>query len=170
MISIDIAQQLVPNPLTMLTQLCATAVLFYFIRKHLWSAAREMMAKRSEAVHATLTDAEKYLEDAKVNEEAAKEEVAKARSKSQDILLRTEQEAKELRSDIMLQAQKDAERVLEKARIEIDLEKKQMRDEMVEEMIDVAMSATEKLISDKVDQSQDQKSIERFVREMSKPA
>lgn len=167
MISIDIAQQLVPNPLTMFTQLCATAVLFYFMRKYLWGSVKEMLEKRSTAVQSTLTDAEKYLEDAKEDKEAARAEIAKARGLSQDILAKTEQEAKELRDEIVTQAKKDATRALDKARDEIEIEKKQMRDEMVNEMIEVAMSATEKLIGTKVNDTQDQKTIERFVQEMS---
>ncbi len=167
MIDIDIAQQLFPNPATMIIQLCATAVLFYFVRKYLWGPARELMNKRSEAVQSTLTDAEKYLEEAKGKQKEAHEEVSQSLVKSQNILSKTEQEAKALRDDIVEQAKKDATLKLEKAREEIAIEKKQMRQEMVEEMIDVAMSATQKLINEKVDQEQDQKAIERFVKEMS---
>lgn len=170
MINIDIAQQLFPNPLTMFTQLCATAILFYFVKKFLWASARDMMEKRSSAMQATLTDAEKHLNDAKESKKVADDEILMARSRSQDIISRAEAEAKELRDEIVLQAKKDADRTLEKARDEITLEKKQMRDEVVGEMISVAMSATEKLISEKVDQQTDQKSIERFVKEMSDQA
>lgn len=165
MINIDVAQQLFPNPLTMLTQLCATGVLFYFVRKYLWNTAREMMSKRAEAVQATLIDAEKYLSSAKENQETTKEELKKVRNKSQEILMKSEKEAKDLREELLTQAKKDAERTLEKAREEIAHEKRQMREDMVEEMISVAMSATEKLISEKVNHTQDQKAIERFVKE-----
>lgn len=168
MIDIDIAQQLFPNPLTMVTQLCATAVLFFFVFKFLWEPARELMEKRSNAVHAKLSDAEVYLNQAKDKKDEAHREVSKAVNKSHEIINKAEDEAKSVRNEIIETAKKEADSKLEKAREEIVIEKQQMRDEMVTEMINVAMLATEKLISEKVDSKQDQVAIERFVKEINK--
>lgn len=168
MIDIDIAQQLFPNPLTMVTQLCATAVLFFFVYKYLWDPARELMEKRSNVVHAKLSDAERFLLEAKDKKDEAHQEVSKAVSKSHEIINKAENEAKSVRNEIIETAKKEADSKLEKAREEIVIEKKQMRDEMVSEMINVAMLATEKLISEKVDSAQDQIAIEKFVKEINK--
>ncbi|MFV0379662.1 MAG: F0F1 ATP synthase subunit B [Anaerorhabdus sp.] len=168
MIDIDIAQQLFPNPLTILIQLTSTGILLFFIRKYLWSAARDLMQKRSDVVHAKMVEAQENLDDAKKSADSAKNEIDIARSKAIDIVAKAETDAKEVSNSIVLKAQKDAELKLEKARDEIKIEKNQMREEVVSQMIDVAMSATEKLIGDKVDTQSDKQSIEKFVKEMSK--
>lgn len=168
MIDIDIAQQLFPNPTTMLIQLCATGVLFYFIKKYLWKPAREMMAKRADFVHEKLNDAELQLTDAKEKNKSAHEEVSKAVFKSQEIITKAEKEARNSRDEILEQAKKDAAYKLEKAQDEIAKERNQMREEMTEEMVDVALLAAEKLISGKVDRDVDQKTIERFVMESNR--
>ncbi len=36
MLEVDIIGQLIPNPLTMVVQLCSTAVLFLLAKKFLW--------------------------------------------------------------------------------------------------------------------------------------
>ena len=109
MIDIDIAQQLFPNPLTMVTQLCATAVLFFFVFKFLWEPARELMEKRSNAVHAKLSDAEVYLNQAKDKKDEAHREVSKAVNKSHEIINKAEDEAKSVRNEIIETAQKEAD-------------------------------------------------------------
>ncbi|SJZ39573.1 F0F1 ATP synthase subunit B [Anaerorhabdus furcosa] len=167
MIDIDIAQQLFPNPLTMFIQLCATGVLFFFAYKFLWDPARALLAKRSDFVHTKLSEAERSLQEARSERQKAHDEVSNAYHKSQEIIAKAENEAKAVKEDILEQAKNEATSKLEKAREEIAIEKSQMREGMVDEMVTVAMLATEKLISEKVDSTYDQKTIENFVKEMS---
>ncbi|MEG0077149.1 F0F1 ATP synthase subunit B [Anaerorhabdus sp.] len=167
MIDIDIANQLFPNPTTMVIQLLATGVLFFFVYKYLWDPARDMLEKRSHVMHLKLQEAETKLEEAQSDRQRAHDEVSNAYHKSQEIIAKAENEAKNVKEDILEQAKVEATTKLEKAREEIALEKHQMREEMVDEMVTVAMLAAEKLISEKVDSSQDQKVIEDFVKEMS---
>ncbi|MEF9968326.1 MAG: hypothetical protein RR766_07400, partial [Longicatena sp.] len=87
--------------------------------------------------------------------------------KSQEIIAKAENEAKNVKEELLEQAKKEAASKLEKAREEIAIEKNQMREGMVDEMVTVAMLAAEKLISEKIDSEQDQKIIENFVKEMS---
>lgn len=168
MINIDIAEQLFPNPLTMITQLLATGILFFFVYRFLWNPAREMLAKRAEFVQSELTNAENAKKDAENNLKAAKEEISKAVTTSKDIVSRAEKEAIDVKEELIQKAQKEAQAKLDKAREEIEIEKKQMRSEMIEEMVDVAMYATEKLIGEKADETYDKKAIDKFVKEVTK--
>ena len=54
MITIDIVEQLIPNPLTMLVQLCSTLVLFLLMKKYLWSSVKEYLKKRAEKMQEDL--------------------------------------------------------------------------------------------------------------------
>jgi F-type H+-transporting ATPase subunit b len=167
MIDIDIASQLFPNPMTMLLQLLATGILFFFVYRFLWNPARNMLEKRSNVMHEKLGDAQKKLEEAQSDRQRAHDEVSNAYHKSQEIIAKAENEAKNVKEELLEQAKKEAASKLEKAREEIAIEKNQMREGMVDEMVTVAMLAAEKLISEKIDSEQDQKIIENFVKEMS---
>ena len=45
---IDVMGQLFPDPLTVVTQLCATAILFFVLLKLVWKPAKKIMDARSE--------------------------------------------------------------------------------------------------------------------------
>lgn len=168
MIDINIAEQLFPSPESMVVQLCATAILFYFLKKYLWGPARDLMEKRSASLHATVTEAEDKLQNALKTQAEADQRVKDSYKTSSEIIAKAENEAKNVREELIHKAKKEADSKLEKARIEIDKQKQQMRNDMIEEMIDVAMVASEKLIEDKVDESYDKQAIEKFVKEVSK--
>ena len=55
MIDIDVIGQLLPNPITMLTQLCSTLVLFLVIKKFLWKSITGMLDRRAEKMQEELT-------------------------------------------------------------------------------------------------------------------
>lgn len=166
MIDIDIVGKLLPNPLTMIVQLCSTAVLFYFVIKLLWNPARKMLQTRADYAQAKLDDAQSALDQAQLDRQTARQEIHTAAETSRKIVENAESEGVAVRDKIVTAAKIEANRKLESARQEIEQEKRQMRAELVEEMVDVAMSAAEKLIGEKVDASSDQQEVERFVREM----
>ena len=58
MIDIDVIGQLLPNPITMLTQLCSTLVLFLVIKKFLWKSITGMLDRRAEKMQEELTASE----------------------------------------------------------------------------------------------------------------
>ena len=48
MIDIDIVEQLIPNPMTMLVQLCSTLVLFLLMKKFLWKSVKNFLDVRAD--------------------------------------------------------------------------------------------------------------------------
>ena len=167
MISIDIIGQLLPNPITMLVQLCSTLVLFLVVKKFLWTSVVNMLDKRSEAMQSELTQAKALHEEAEIANAQAKAKLKEASASGDLIINKAVEEGKAKREEILANAKKEAEDKLESARREIEYEKKQMRDDMVKEMVDVAMSAAEKLIQDKTVSEDDEAAIKRFVKEVS---
>ena len=54
---IDVMGQLFPDPLTVVTQLCATAILFFVLLKLVWKPAKKIMDARSEYEQKKINDA-----------------------------------------------------------------------------------------------------------------
>lgn len=167
MIDIDIIGQLLPNPVTMLVQLCSTLVLFLVVKRFLWNSVVNMLDKRSEAMQSELNEAEMLKKQAEMANEEAKKQLKEASDTSKMIVAKAENEGKAVKEQLLASAKKEAEDKLASARREIEYEKKQMRSEMISEMVEVAMVATEKLIQEKADAKEDQAAIERFVKEIS---
>lgn len=166
MITIDVIGQLIPNPMTMLTQLCCTLVLFLFVKKFLWTSVTNFIEKRSEEMQHDLKASAKARSEAEADREAARAEVRQARETSRKILERVKDESEVLKSSIVAQAKKEADLKLEAAEREIEAQKKQAHNEMVHEMVSVAMAAAEKLINEKADAQDDARIIEEYVRDV----
>ena len=166
MITIDVIGQLIPNPITMLTQLCSTLVLFLFVKKFLWTAVTNFIDRRSEAMQNDLRLSAEAKKDAEADREAARAEVRQARETSRKILEKVKDESEVLRTSIVNQAKKEAELKMESAEREIEAQKKQAHDEMVHEMVSVAMAAAEKLMNEKADAQDDARIIEEYVRDV----
>ncbi len=166
MITIDVIGQLIPNPMTMLTQLCSTLVLFLFVKKFLWTSVTNFLDARSAAMQQDLKASAEARSEAEADREAARAEVRQARETSRKILERVKDESEALRTSIVSQAKKEAELKVEAAEREIEAQKKQAHNEMVHEMVSVAMAAAEKLMNEKADAQDDAKIIEEYVRKV----
>lgn len=165
MIDIDVIGQLIPNPITMLTQLCSTLVLFLCVKKFLWKSVQNMLKARSMKMQEELLQSEKAKEEALKDREMAKSELKEAAAQSQRMIEQATSEAKQVKAEIITKAKDEAEDQLSKARGQIAQERAKMQSEIHREMVEVAMCAAEKLITTKSDEEEDRRAIESFVKE-----
>lgn len=161
----DIQGVLFPNWITMLVQLCSTLVLFLLCKKLLWKPARDILAKRRDKMNENLMSSQKLREDASVELDKAKEELEHARNRSGEIVESARKEAENLRAEIVNKANSEASAKLALADKEIEQKERDAQDRIHDEMVDVAMAAVSKLMSDKATSSDDKKAIEDFIGE-----
>ncbi len=166
-IEVDVASQLFPNPFTMAFTLLVTAVLFFFIYKFVFDPARAMIQKRQALMAAELSDAAKAKEEASIDREKAKEEIFKARDMASEIIADAKLKADETKGEILKSANDKADDMYRKAKDRILKEEKEMREGLNDEIVDVALEASKKLLGDKDLSKQDEEAIDRFIRELS---
>ena len=56
MLNVDIIGKLIPNPITLLVQLCSTAVLFFLAKKFLWKSVLNWMTARTDRMQTDLAE------------------------------------------------------------------------------------------------------------------
>ena len=83
---IDILGQLVPNVWTALTQLCATAVLFFLMYKLAWKPVKKILDARSEYESSRLSEADRLREESERLNADAKASIDEAQQQAQQIL------------------------------------------------------------------------------------
>jgi len=166
--NIDVLEKMLPNILTVLTQLGATFILFYFIKKLAWKPVREIIQKRSEAEQNKLIEAQRLKEESEKINIQAKQELQQAGADAKQLISVGRSEAERVKSELLEAAKKKSEEQLDDARKEIEYEKVLMRTELHNEMVDVALMAAEKLLSEKFDEKRDRQEIEKFVKEVVK--
>ena len=116
MIDIDVIGQLLPNPITMLTQLCSTLVLFLVIKKFLWKSITGMLDRRAEKMQEELTASEQARQQAQQDRENARQELKEAVTRSQTMIEKATVEAKSVREEIVRKAKTEADDQIIRAR------------------------------------------------------
>ncbi len=168
MIDIDIIGQLFPNPLTVVVQLCSTAVLFLIVRKFLWGTVTKFLDQRGEKLQEDLTAAEEAKTAALEDRTKALEQLHEASKKSEDIVGAAVKEAKSQKEQILQDAKGQAAATVKRAQEQIEAERQEMYKSMRTEMVNVALDAAEKLIGEKSDTEMDRDAVNAFVREAEK--
>ncbi|MDO4500790.1 MAG: F0F1 ATP synthase subunit B [Erysipelotrichaceae bacterium] len=166
--NVDVQGSLFPNLISMITQLCATGLIFLAVKKWLWKPVRNILEKRACAMQESLDSAFKTNEEAKANLDDAKEELKKAKKDSLDIIAGAKKEADALKAELIVDAKKQAQAKIDEADKRIEAAKKEMTNELHDEIVNVAMAAVEKLLEEKVNEATDRESIDKFVKEAGK--
>jgi len=136
------------------------------MKKYLWSAAREWIKKRQDYMQSQVEIAKKNTSDSEHELKQAKAKVKEAVNTSRDIISKAEKDSYDRKEEILVQADNEAKLKMSKAQADIENQKRLMQKDMVNEMVNVAMAAAEKLMVSKVDVVSDQKEIEKFVKEI----
>jgi F-type H+-transporting ATPase subunit b len=167
-LTFDVTSKLFPNPLTMLVQLLATAVLFYFLIKLLWKPAKDYINKRQSFITDQVTSAQQMLSDAKAMEENAKLLLKSANQESLSIIEKGKLEGNITKDLIIKEARREADLKLEHARREIEQDKAALKDKIHQEIIDVALLASEQLLSKHATSELDRYEVEQFIKEVGR--
>ncbi len=163
---IDVAEQLFPNVLTIVTQLCATGVLLYFVKRFLWGPGREMIARRQELMQSRIDDAQRLRDEAEEERAVVDAELRDLRARAKGMVENARSEAASERERILEEANREAEATLEHASAAIEKQRAELRRDIQREIVDVALAASTKLMGEDELREQDQRAIESFVREI----
>ena len=162
---VNIVEQLFPNVLTVLVQLCSTFVLFLIAKIFLWPSVKKFLDARAEKMQEELALSQQAKEEALADRKVALEQLNTASTKSEEIVSAAIQQAKQEKKQILAQADKEAAAVKQRAQEQIEAERREMYASMKKEMVDVAFSAAGKLIGDPEGEKVDRQAIDAFVKE-----
>lgn len=162
---VNIVEQLFPNGLTVLTQLCSTLVLFLVAKHFLWASVKKFLDARADKMQEELALSQQAKEEAFADRKAALEQLNTASTKSEEIVSAAIQQAKQEKKQILAQADKEAAAVKQRAQEQIEAERREMYASMKKEMVDVAFSAAGKLIGEYEGEKVDRQAIDAFVKE-----
>ena len=163
-LDLDIAGKLFPNAITLIVQLCATGALFWGMKKLLWKPMQDYLAKRAEVADAALKEAHDANSIARANQIKSDVLLTQAANEANQIIENGKLEGKRLKEHLLAEAKNEADNKLTSALREIAQQKTQMRDEIESEIVDVALLAASKLIEGKVDEVEDRKQIQHFIK------
>ena len=163
---VDILELLIPDVWTSITQLCATAVLFFLMYKLAWKPVRKILDERSRFEQEKLAQAKAYEEENEKISKQAKDIISDANRSAEQIVKEAREEGQHLKNELIEEGKKQSAQLLENAKHEMELQRSKLLEEMHSELVDTAISAAEKVLGDQVDSQVDKQSIDSFIREV----
>ena len=146
--------------------LIAMLVLFIGLSYLLFNPARNLLNKRKEYIENQLAEAAQAKEDALGMKEEYDSKLAKVEEESAELLAEARKKAKKRESEIVAEAGEEAHRIVTRAEKEVALEKDKVRDEMKQEMVQVATLMAGKFVSKSLDEQTQAELVAETLKDM----
>ena len=134
------------NPWNMVMIVINLLVLYAIFRKFLYKPVMNVIHQREELIQGQFDSAKKTQDDALQLKADYEEKLQKANVKADEIILAARDQAKEEREKAVLETQAKTNRMIEKAKADIEKEQKQAQQEVQGEIAKLALIAARKII------------------------
>ncbi|MCM1045194.1 MAG: F0F1 ATP synthase subunit B [Candidatus Gastranaerophilales bacterium] len=144
----------------------AVFVLFLALSYFLFNPARKMLNARKEKIHGELEEAKQSMEDAQSLKAQYEDKLKNVDKEAEGILSDARKRALANENQIIAQAKEEAARIIERARVEAELEKQKLSDEVKREMVVLASVMAGKVVSASIDTTVQNQLIDETLKEM----
>lgn len=140
-------------------------ILLLLLRKFAWGPIMNMMKQREEHIANEIDTAEKNRKEAEKYLQQQKEEIERARKEAQQIIETARKTSEVQGEEILSSARAEAERVKADALAEIEREKEMAIKELREQVGTLSVMIATKIIEKELDEKEQEKLIEEYVKE-----
>ena len=144
----------------------AVFVLFLLMSYLLFNPARNMLNSRKDKIRNDLETAKQDKEEAGRLKEEYETKLKEIDREAESILSEARKKALNNENQIIAQAKEEAARILERARVEAELEKQKLSDEVKQEIISVASIMAGKVVAAAIDTTVQNQLIDETLKEM----
>ena len=144
----------------------AVFVLFLALSYFLFNPARKMLNDRKEKIQGELDMAAADMEQAQELKEEYEAKLKDVDKEVQEILSEARKRALANENQIVAAAKEEAARIIERAKVEAELEKKKMADDVKKEMISIASAMAGKVVAASMDTTIQNNLIEETLKEI----
>lgn len=140
--------------------------LFLFASHFLFNPVRKMLSDRQEKIKGELDQAARDKEEAAKSRTLYEEKLNQVDKEAERILADARKRGMENEAKIVADAKAEAAKIVERARVEAQLEKQKMADEVKREMIAVASVMAAKIVQANIDTNAQHQLIEETLKEI----
>mgnify|MGYP001072100978 FL=1 len=141
-------------------------VLFLFASYFLFNPAREFLKKRQDKIRGELEDAAKDKEDAAALKAEYEDKLKNIDKEADEILSDARKRALANENKIVAEAKEEAARIIERARVEAELEKQKAADDVKREMVVIASMMAGKVVRASIDTSIQESLVNETLKEI----
>jgi len=155
-----------PTPGLMIWTLVAFLVTLWILKRFAFGRIAEAIDQRRRVVRENLEAAERARGEADRLLEDYKKQLAAARHEASDIIERSRRASDELQRQMRAEADAQRERDIAAARAAIEAETRQSLDRIKQEVADLTLIATEKVVSRSLDAAEQRRLIDEALAEV----
>ena len=155
-------QLLVDSAITILAMFFVFLLLSYL----LFNPARILMEKRQEGIREQMETAAREKQDAIQFKAEYDEKIKNVQKETDEILSEARKKALKKESVMLEEAREEAAQIVARANREVELEKSKVKDEMKQEIINVATAMAGKIVASSLDESKQSQLLADTLEEM----
>ncbi len=154
------------NPDTIIFTLINTLLIFLIYKFLLHDKVMKILDERKDKVAADITAAEKAQAEAEAVKKEYTERLEKSKEEASKIVSAAVKRAGEREAEILAEAQQEAAAIKVKAEESIELEKKKAMNEIKDQIADIVIMASEKVIEKEISSKDNEALINKFIAEV----
>ena len=159
----DLDLQLIADSVLMII---AMFFLFMFASHFLFNPVRKMLSDRQEKIKSELENAAADQKSAAETRALYEEKLKQVGKEAEEILADARKRGMDNEARIIAQAKEDAAKIIDRAKVEAELEKQKMADEVKREMIAVASVMAARIVQANIDTNAQHQLIEETLKEI----
>jgi F-type H+-transporting ATPase subunit b len=152
------------NGKLLLAQIVNFLVLLFVLYKFAYGPVLKLLNERTSKIEKGLKDAEDAQKKLEEISEKEKEVLARARKQAQEIVAKAEEVAIKSKEEIMASAKEQSEKILNDSAKKIESEKMLMFQEVKKQVSELVISATGRVIDEKLDEKKDRELVEKAIK------
>ncbi len=164
----EVLQILNPMTSTIFWSIVVFVILVIVLWKFVLKPVNNMISKRQEEIREKIDTADRKSLEANEYLEEQKKTIDKSRVEAKKIIDEGKEAARKIKEEIENQASEKSKLMLENALMEIRSEKDRSIIEVKDEMVDIALSASQKIILKSLSEEDHKKLIEESLKDLGK--
>lgn len=160
----EILSRLGIDPRLLLAQIINFIILLLVLYRFAYRPVLKMLNERTHKIEKGIKDAEAAKKKLMEMEEKEKQVLVEARKEAQKIITKAEEVAKKNAEEIVTSAKAQAEIMKSSTEKQLELEKNKIMSEVKTEIASLVVTATEKILGEKMDKENDQQLIEKYIK------
>lgn len=156
---------LMPEKYTFIFVAINLLILYFFMRKFLFKPVTEFMEKRKNSIDQALKDADQAKLEVAESRKNYEEQIKKIREEGDRLMNEARAKASREYDDIIANAKKDAQAIVEKGRQDVEREKAEMLRQVRQQIAALALTAATKVVQANMDTDSNKSIVDKFIDE-----
>ncbi|BFK80325.1 MULTISPECIES: F0F1 ATP synthase subunit B [Clostridium] len=147
----------------MIVTLVNLLILFWIVKHFAFDRVNKILKDRKNLIEDTINKADEDLEKARVLKLQNQREIKSAREEGKTIVSQYKSKADSIYKEIVEDARKEASIIIEKSKVEIDRERNKAEDDIKNQVVDLAMTISEKVLGESIDMNKHKELIDEYI-------